>query len=234
MAKIRKFAGFIVALLGFTAAAHNLYAQNYYIENENTFFGGPVLGANFTQVDGDSYAGYHKVGLNVGGIVYSKFSDFMAGSVEILYTQRGSKSNGPQKIGVAIGANEIRNYSIKLNYAEIPVMLNFFDKRRSHISAGFSYAQLVSSKESITTDNPKFDDTVKLDRYAFKKSDISVVLGLNLRVYKGFYFNVRFQYSLVPVRKGVYTGLARAEQYNNSYVVRLVYLFGQNYKKSPN
>src|SRR5688500_17244565 len=77
----------------------NLNAQSYYVEGDNTFYGGPVLGFNFTQVDGDNYAGYNKVGLNIGGIVYTKFGSDFAASMEISYTQKGSRGK-PKPSGV--------------------------------------------------------------------------------------------------------------------------------------
>ena len=70
-----------------TLATVNAVAQNpdsYYDEVPRTFYGGLIAGANFTQVDGDNYAGYHKVGLNAGGIVYTRFDEHR----DIVFTER--------------------------------------------------------------------------------------------------------------------------------------------------
>ncbi|MBN9484288.1 MAG: hypothetical protein BGO70_12375 [Bacteroidetes bacterium 43-93] len=231
MSKIRKFAGFVGAVVVFTSFSSTSRAQSYYVENENTFFGGPVVGANFAQVDGDNYAGYHKVGMNVGGIVYARFGESFAGSMEILYSQRGSRSNGAKGVVNVPGVSQINKYGIDLNYAEVPLMFHIFDKRRSHAGFGFSYSQLVSSKETVVTDVQKFNDTATFDRYPFKKYDVNFLIGGSLRLYKGLFLNVRFQYSLAPVRKDTYLGFARAQQFNNSWVVRIEYLFGDKYAK---
>lgn len=227
MAKIRKFARFILVTLSLIISPYVTEAQNYYVEETNTFFGGPVLGANFTQVDGDNYAGYHKAGINVGGIVFTRFAERFAASLEILYTQKGSRGHAPIRSNSS--TYEIQQYGIALDYAEVPVMLHIMDKRKSMFGMGLSYSQLVGSKETITTNNSTFNDTVNLDRYPFKKFDLNFLVGASLRVYKGFYLNLRFQYSLLPIRKEIYKEFGRAEQYNNLYTLRLIYIFGQKY-----
>jgi hypothetical protein len=229
MTKIRKFAGFIVAAAVFTSISLHTYAQSYYVENQNTFFGGPVVGANFTQVDGDNYAGYHKAGLNVGGIVFMRLDEMFAASMEILYSQRGSRSNGVKISNFQ--TYQIQKYGLDLDYAEVPIMIHIFDKRRSHASIGLSYAQLVSSKETVTTNNKVFDDSVDFTRYPFKKADLNFIVGGDIRLYKGLYLGIRFQYSLLSVRKTFYNEFGRADQFNNSYVVRLSYIFGDKYPR---
>lgn len=228
MAKIRKFRGLLLALVSFLFTATHIYAQSYYVEQENTFYGGPVVGANFCQVDGDDYAGYYKTGLNVGGIVYTRFGQRFAGSLEILYSQKGSRGHKAQLANLTKEI-EIRQYGISLDYAEIPIMIHVMDKRKSHIGVGLSYSQLVSSKESLTTNNPKYDDTVNISGYPFRRADVNLLVGFNLRLVKGLFFNVRYQYSLAPIRTDVNYDFSRAKQFNNLYVVRLVYLFGQKY-----
>lgn len=197
-------------------------AQNYYVENENTFSGGLVAGSTFTQVDGDNFAGYTKAGFTFGGIVYARLVDKIAGSIEILYTQKGARSNKTQ-----ISNNRvylIEKYAIDLNYAEVPIMINYFDKRKSHFGAGLSYSQLISYKETVKT-QPAFPDSIDLDQYPFKKYDLNFLISGSLHIYKGLFLTYRFQYSLLPVRTNIYKEFGRAEQYNNMHVLRLMYLF---------
>lgn len=184
------------------------------------FFAGLEAGANFAQVDGDYYAGYHKAGLNFGGIGYMQFKPNWALSMELLFSQKGSKSD----VNNPFGRDSVRltSYNINLNYAEIPVMINYFDKRKSHVGLGVSYSQLLNSSESMTT-SPAYN--IDLSQYKFKKSDFQVVLSGSLHMWKGLFLNIKFQYSLAPIRTDIPTGFARANQYNNLWTVRLVYLF---------
>lgn len=198
------------------------FGQSYYVENDRTFYGGLSAGATFTQVDGDNFAGYHKIGFTGGGIVYAHVANKLAVSIEILFTQKGSRANKTQ-----ISNNRaylIQKYDIALNYAEVPIMLNYFDKRKSHFGGGISYSQLINAKETVTT-SPTFPSTIDLTQYEFKKYDLNFVLSGNLHLGAGFFLNARFQYSLLPVRTNIYREFGRAEQYNNMWVLRVMYLF---------
>lgn len=225
MLKNRALATFgLIVSLSTGAAAQN--PNSYYEEVERTFYGGLVAGANFTQLDGDNYAGYHKVGINAGGIVYTKFDEHLAASIEILYSQKGARSHKPQETASRF---LIDKYNVRLNYAEVPLQLCYFDRRRSHFGAGISIARLVSVKEEGSLrGNPKIVD---FDKYPFRKMDYNFIIGGSLHLWQGLFLNARFQYSLMPVRKGTigqdlpeeFSG--RGEQYNNIWTVRVMYLF---------
>jgi len=231
MFKSKKFGAFIFFAFIFTLSAAKIHAQEeegggFYIEQPRVFYGGLVIGANFTQVDGDDYAGYHKIGLNVGGIVYAQLKKHLALSLEILYSQKGSKSSSadPTRAAIINGTTYYTtNYGIDINYAEIPLMINYFDKRKSHAGVGLSYSRLVSSTENLVTyPSPP---PVDLTKYPFKPGGLDAIAGVQLHIIKGLFLNVRFQYSVVPIRTSLPPYFARATQYNNMYVVRLMYLF---------
>lgn len=224
MAKNRKIRGLIFSLFLLVNTQGITFAQsNFYLEKERTFYGGAVIGTNFSQIDGDNFAGYRKVGINAGGIIYTHVAPHVAASLEILYSQRGAKSNKSQFSNTKQFL--ITDYSIDLHYAEVPIQIHYYDKRRSHFGGGFSYSQLIGSEEKATTNNTSFNDTSNLDDFNFKKYDINFVIGGNLHLIKGLYLNVRFQYSLLPVRTLIHPEFGRAEQYSNMWVMRLMYLF---------
>jgi hypothetical protein len=184
------------------------------------FSGGLVVGTNFSQVDGDRYAGYFKVGVNAGAVLYTRLSQSLAISMELLFSQKGSSSNYRQ--GFDSSHSTIVSQKINLNYAEIPVMLNLYDKRKSHLGAGLSYSQLISADEKVVISGRYTYDP---DKYPFKKRDINLILGANLNLVKGLYANLRFQYSISPIRSIVDSELARSKQYNNLWTLRIMYIF---------
>lgn len=193
--------------------------DNYYLEPEHKFYGGLVAGGNFAQVDGDYVAGYHKYGLNAGAIVYLPLRTHLAASLEILYDQKGSKSKDPVTLPSGI---TMSSYAMKLNYAEVPVMINYFDKRKTNFGIGISVAELASSSESITTYPVQ---NIDLTKYPFKKTDIDFITGCNLHLWEGLYFNIRFQYSIASIRDHIPQSDDKTGQYNNLWVLRLMYLF---------
>jgi hypothetical protein len=211
----------LILTLAGKAAAQN--PTDYYEEVPRTFYGGLVVGANFTQVDGDNYAGYHRVGINAGGIVYTKFDEHLAASIEILYSQKGARGHYAQQ---NVNHKIVDGYKLRLNYAEVPLQLCYFDRRRSHFGAGISIARLVSVKEEGKLDGVEYAD---FDKYPVKKMDYNFIIGGSLHIWQGLFLNARFQYTLVPIRKGAgnvpseFAG--RNEQYNNMWTVRVMYLF---------
>lgn len=222
-----KALGLLMLGLGSVSDAVAQNPASYYIETPRTFYGGLIAGANFTQVDGDNYAGFHKVGMNVGGIVYARFDEHLAASIEILYSQKGARGHKEQS---SINRYIITKYDVRLNYAEVPLQLCYFDRRRSHFGAGFSVARLVSVKEEGAF-RQNVGPAVNFDDYPFRKMDYNFIAGGSLHLLKGLFLNARFQYSLRPVREGdigvklppEYSG--RRQQFNNMWTVRVMYLF---------
>jgi hypothetical protein len=195
--------------------------EGYYIPEPKIFNGGVILGANFTQVDGDSFYGYHKIGLNAGGIVNVHFSNNVGVSIEMLYSQKGSRGVAVYE-SPAIGTY-IEKYNMTLNYVEVPIMLHIFQGRFDY-EAGASAAYLVKATEWVQADQPVVIDPVA---NRFNKSDVDVVVGASRRMYKQLYLNFRFEYSITSIRPAdripVGYGYGAGGQYNNLVNLRLVY-----------
>jgi hypothetical protein len=222
--KIKKIAtniSFIVLLAFLPLISKAQYPSNYYLEDPKLFKGGIVVGANFGQIDGDRYAGYFKVGINAGAVLYTRLSDRFSLSMELLFSQKGARGNFNQNSGGDTLVT-ITKQRVNLNYAEIPVLLNIFDKNKSHVGLGMSYSQLISSDEKIVTNPDLFYDETK---FPFKKVDLNIIASANMHLYKGLYANLRFQYSIIPIRSNIDPVFARSSQYNNMWVLRVMYLF---------
>lgn len=199
-------------------------AQSYYIEDDRTFHGAIYAGANFAQVDGDNYKGFRKKGVNVGGAVYVFVNKEIGLSMEILYTQKGTRTK-PQDLGL-IDNYAVKEYKIDLNYTEVPILFNYFFKEKSHIGAGFGLGRIISSEQVIKAD-PNLD--VFSEGY-FKKYDLSFIINSNLRLYKGLFLNVRFQYSMMSIANKEIAKqspvFGRQQQSNHVWTFRLMYFFG--------
>src|SRR5215813_4774774 len=142
------------------------------------FRSGIVAGLNFSQVDGDNYAGYNKVGFNAGFASQIPVSKHFFVSAEILYSQKGSKS--PTYKGVPLA------FLWKLNYAEVPVLINFQEKSAINFGAGLSYNQLLRAR--LFRDGLEQADAAE----GISKSDLNVVVNANYLFTKHFQLNVRF------------------------------------------
>lgn len=178
-------------LIGFLFVSSNVVAQQ--------FKTGLILGISTSQVDGDTYAGYNKVGLFAGGIVSKRISKDNKWHFvfEITYIQKGSRKVPHPERG------DNASYFLKLNYAEVPLLVNYNFLRKDtsggitakySLEAGLAFARLVQSKETDASGIIPFATP-------FQKSDYSIILGINYFLTKRVIFNVRTEYSVAPVRK---------------------------------
>ena len=232
MNKSRKFAALIIITFFLIISSGITYAQEaiddeghgLYVPPKRVFSGGLVAGVNCAQVDGDYFAGYYKFGLNAGPIVYAQIAKRVAFSMELLYSQKGSKSNIPTP-SITLPDVLILKYGINTNYVELPIMINYYDKHKSNIGIGFSYNRLINSNETLQVDSANTVKNINLNNnYPFLPNTFDFLAGINLHLWKGFYGNIRFQYSITPIRTDIPPNYARAEQYNNLWVVRIMYL----------
>ncbi len=202
--------------------------QDIYLGNEAyRFFGGLVCGANFSQVDGDTYSGYNKVGLNAGAMVYTRLSSNFGASIEFNYTQKGSHGVS-STASPALGAY-VSDYRLKLNYVEVPVILHILTDRRLHYEAGASYAQLLNFSESIYSDpGMNIDPNI----FYFRKTDICIIGGLCYQFYNWWFIEGRYQYSLVTIRDAQRIPIGGPVQYNNLFSIRLIRFLNKQASKS--
>jgi hypothetical protein len=189
-------------------------------EEIRTFFGGVILGANASQISGDGITGFRKFGINGGAMTYIKLSENIALSMEMLYNEKGSRYvKGLDPLLLNTKGKIYKEYKITLPYAEIPVLLNIFDHRKSNAGLGISYGQLFNNKEIV--------DSAQLSAvYPMRKSDINLILNGTLMLNSHWGINLRFNYSLLNIRKTPNIDLLqRDEQYSRLYSLRAMYLF---------
>ena len=171
------------------------------------FKAGVVVGMNAAQVDGDDIAGFNRIGLNAGVRAAAVFHEKMQMSMELLYSQKGSRGrvhpDFPQTF-----------VNIRLDYAEVPIMFNYIDWR-IHFSAGFSYARLLNvldEKGGIERIPPDF----------YRKDDISILFGVTYYATKNLGFNAGYTRALTnQIKKSA----PAAGQRSHHVTIRALYMF---------
>ncbi len=200
-----------------------VFPGSVFIASGQRFLGGVSLGMNLTQVDGDEFYGFHKVGLNVGPMVSMPFgkNKNWSASMELLYSQKGSYHNG---------STDSTTYRINLDYAEVPLLIHFTDKKLISGGVGFCYGQLVNYKE--TKNN--FYDSIFTYQNSLSNYEISIIADVQIRLWSKLWANVRYQYSLKSnhtVLVSDPTSYPRTtftrDQYNNVISIRLTWIFNQ-------
>lgn len=177
-----------------------------------TFRAAPIVGINMSQVDGDSLAGYHKVGLVAGAYGQIKINQLFAVGIEALYSQKGSRANKP----FLSGSNIISSYSLSFNYAEVPITLRYTD-RYIHFYAGGSLAQMLNYKEVENGVNLSDLDSIPF----YKKQDYNYLIGIVFFPYKGIGIDLRYQRSF----RNIIAIKGNGSQVNKLISLRLMYLF---------
>lgn len=182
-----------------------------WVLNGQSFKGGLIGGINASQINGDSHAGFDKVGLHLGLKVSRSFRDKMDLSVELLYSERGSTTD--RNIGDP--------FTIRVNYVEIPVLVALKDwlkddYHKMHFEFGGSVGRIIKSEVSdIISDRPLED---------LNNTDISGIVGATWFRSSQLGFSFRYTHSVIPLRKGKTSLPEPQSQYRGYFLsLRVIY-----------
>ncbi|MFI5134823.1 MAG: outer membrane beta-barrel protein [Chitinophagales bacterium] len=189
---------------------------------------GIVFGMDAAQVDGDDYAGYHKVGINGGFYGEIPVSKIFFFSTEILYVQDGAKAPTIQ--------GQVLAYRAQYSYAQVPILFHYQPQPNLTIGAGFEYGRLVSQKifadeieqpkASICSGAPTNTSNLDPKFICLRKNDWRATAEANYLFSKHFLVNVRFAYSIVPFGYFGSSNFINRGMYHNVLTFRLMYIFG--------
>lgn len=188
--------------------------------------GAATLGLNTTQVEGDEVwdglYGFAKFGLNVGAAAIIPFNDRWSVSLETMYTEKGGYQR-PRFTKDRNGA-----YMLRLNYAEVPLLIHFEDRETMTFGLGSSWGRLVHMEEY------EHQHLIPWQTLSgpYEINDFNVVIDLRFRVYERFWGNLRLQHSLVPIRQREFSDVLgnvwTRDQYNQIISFRILYIFNEN------
>lgn len=183
--------------------------------NAQNFEGGISAGFTASQVDGDTHGGYHRAGLSGGVFAGLPFNEKWAGQFEIKYIEKGSYKGQNPDVGDYV------TYGIKLRYIEMPLLVRYLYKPKLNFESGLSLGYLAGSEE-------RYNGDIIEGARPFNKYEFGWIIGANVLLYKKLTFNVRYSYSILPVRPhsggAVYQG--NRGQYNNVVAFSFYYKFG--------
>jgi hypothetical protein len=185
--------------------------------------GAAIVGVNATQVDGDEVYGFHKFGLNTGLAAIVPFGNNWAASLETIYNQKGAHQK--KRANDSLDGS----YDLKLNYLEVPVLIQYTDKDIVTFAAGMSWGRLVDvSEQRNGYDMPG----TTLNSGIYRSTDLNILFDIKFRLIDRLRFNVRYAYSLRPIatREVIDSKTGKPnirDQYNNLFTFRLYYVFNE-------
>jgi hypothetical protein len=195
-------------LLLFVMVSSSLQAQR--------FNAGLMLGGVTSQVDGDTYDGYHKWGYLGGGYVTLQISPHSSFQMELEYIQKGSRRVDTTTSGGT-------QYLLRLHYIEVPFLYQYTFKKRFYFEAGPAADVTIGSLE--LRDGIEETGAVPLRPVTF-----AGIFGFGAYLTNHLRLNIRSNYSLNSIRsKNNYGGYRRmlfeTGQYNNVLSLSLLWDF---------
>jgi len=160
------------------------------ISSPQNFNGGLLFGLSATQVDGDGHGGYNRAGLAAGVWVGRHILPEIAIRTELKFLQKGSYKQFIDDIGGVIGF-----YSLRLNYIEMPYLLEYRFRENIIPFVGLSIGFLWKANES-TMEGPFPEEDVA----QFRKVEMAGTAGVEYIINKHFSFCTSISYSAIPVR----------------------------------
>ncbi len=211
----------ISILLLLLAGAQKTNAQDVYSEQKiRSFTGGIVVGANLATIDNHNFTHYYKVGANLGLIGLAQVASDADVSIELLYSQKGRNTN--QATGTNVPGLDFIHMYDRLDYIEIPAMINYIDPLKDHFGVGLSYGRLLNYSENLISDR---NITIHQANYPFNKDDMELLAGAEIHLWQPLYLTLRYQYSLIRIREEGPGNFTSPGAHNNLWVLRFVYMF---------
>lgn len=168
------------------------------LSRDEIFEAGVLLGANFSQMDGDYFTGFDKVGWYGGlrGIVNLNRRTSLY--LEMVYSQKGSKI--PHGIRLTSQA-EVRDRLVDIQYMDVPILLHY-QLRPDEQGAFFEFGPVISRLiQTRIQERPpeQISGTVYEEiKSDFSTTDIGLLAGVGFPIFPQLDLNLRYTLALRP------------------------------------
>jgi hypothetical protein len=181
------------------------------------FNGGILAGGLVSQIDGDTWVGYHKFGYLAGGFVSLRLSEYSSFMLEMEYIQKGMRQ------GADTVTNQGNTYLTRLHYLEIPLLYQFTFARRVQAEIGPAADVFLGSYDEVN------GLEVPYITVPYSAVNLCGILGVCCFITDHLKAGFRFNYSLISTRDGHVAGerkiLFEYGQYNNVLSLTLSWYF---------
>ena len=183
-----------------------LFSQQF----EGGFFGG----ISASQVDGDSFSGYNKLGVTAGAYITRKMNRNLNWKTEIRYIQKGAYKKNTEA--------DPTMFKTSLHYAEIPFLVQYFYNKKIFLEAGLVPEILLTSKEE--NEDGIIPSGQNLD---FHRFTLEATGGAGYFLTGNLAAGFRYNYSILPARDHASGQTYRMNrgQYNNVLSFTIYYHF---------
>ena len=151
------------------------------------FHGGFLAGITASQVDGDSHAGYNKLGFQGGVFISALLTQTLEARFEIRYAGRGALNPASE--------DNTGFYKLGLHYIDLPLLAAIRIKKFGSVELGLIPGYMFAARGE--------DDAGELPKeylVDFHKFDLGILLGVGVQVSKKISLNFRYSYSILSIR----------------------------------
>lgn len=166
--------------------AFSIIALSPFIHGQNTNTGF-YAGITASQVDGDAYKGFNKLGLIAGAFVNRHIEHSIYWQLEAKYVIRGAYK-GP-------GENDPTLYRSSYHYVEFPLSVHYLHDQKIQVEAGTSPEVLV---KTIFSDQDGIIDPASYPDN--RRFGLSVFGGIHYWLNATTGVGIRYTYSAIPFR----------------------------------
>ena len=185
-----------------------------------SFNAGLIVGPTFCQVDGDHYAGFHQLGFTAGAYANWPLANHLSTQLEVKYSLLGAHSSDKE-----VNEYYYNPYSLRLHYAEIPLMLRY---DLGNFRVGGRPLDFLTLEAGISADvRLKATEDVDADYEVTTSRWSPISATANAGVHVAFNdhlgLGARFMYSVVPCRFTGNPGWFYNQYYNKVVQITLTY-----------
>lgn len=152
---------------------------------QQTFSAGLIAGINGCQIHGDSYSGFDQPGFVLGGFVHNNPGDKWQGQFGIQYSRKGSRHLVPRNMG------GYRDFEIRLNYIEVPLLARY-NTKRVFFEAGVSFGYMFKART--------WDANGETIPQEFKRFEFAMMAGIGYNISDVLFVELMTSNSLVPIK----------------------------------
>ena len=209
---MKKFVVSLVLIAVVSVLSANLSAQS--------FNAGLIVGPIFAQVDGDRYFGYHQLGLTAGAYVNLPLDEHFSAQMELKYSVLGAHSSTKEVMEYYYPP-----YSLRLHYAEIPIMLqyNLGNFRVSGRPLDFITLEAGPSVDVRLKATEDVDADYQVTTARWNLFSMTGNAGIHIAFNEHWGMGARFMYSIVPCRFTGNPGWFINQYYNKVIQFTLTY-----------
>ncbi len=182
------------------------------------FDGGFLVGFNGSQLDGDGFRGYNKLGLVMGVWIQNDVSETKFWGAELEYSQKGSRKN-PTRLNPD-------QFIYRVNYIDLPVFAGYRYTPYLSFVGGISFNYLINSSASsyMAEDIEGFDFLDKWELGLLMGIKVDLIQLVDRHWAEKFKLDLRFNYSLLSIydTPEIFS-MYRRGLYNNSISTVLYY-----------